>query len=392
MAAVQLTLRSASCAALLLASACADAPERAEQAAQDAPLLLVSQAGSTTVAVVDPVAAEVRARIEVGQLPHRLVRTRAGDRVYVVLVGSQAIAEIDTCSLTLTRTLLTAEVPEQRADGAEIAGHAREHAAVHTSCFDCHRPGGQKPFVVGERPVGIALSEDESRLYVSHIRGARLSELDLASGSLLRSRILPPSAAAVEASDLVRLPGRLAVALRPPQPSSEPGVVRLLDEASFETVREQAVGSDPASLLALPERQSVLVSNFDSDHLSELSEARAPAEYTVAPGPLGALALDASHVLTLDYYSNRASLLDLDSGRASALALEREGRTFVNPTHAALGPGGELYVVSSGTDGNLLVLTAGEHAIRAAIPIDGLSFDVVAIPARDRSCKQESAR
>lgn len=374
---------------LLLVSACADAPEMAAPAG---PLLLVSQAGSTTVAVVDPLAANVRALIEVGELPHRLVRTRAGDRVYVVLVGSQAIAELDTRSLTLTRTLLTAEVPELRADGSEIVGHAREHAAMHTSCFDCHRPGGQKPFVVGERPVGIALCEDESRLYVSHIRGARLSELDLASGRLLRSQPLPPSAAAAEASDLARLPGRLAVALRPPQPSTEPGVVRLLDEASFETVHEQAVGSDPASLLALPERESVLVSNFDTDRLSELSETRAPAEYTVAPGPLGALALDASHVLALDYYSNRASLLDLDTGQVSALALERNGHTFANPTHAALGPDGELYVVSSGTDGHLLALTAGERAVRAAIPIDGLSFDVVAIPRAGADYKQERAR
>ena len=105
---------------VLLAAACADAPEMTAHAERTGPLLLVSQAGSTTVAVIDPLAAEVQARIEVGELPHRLVRTRAGDRAYVVLVGSQAIAELDTRSLTLTRTFLTAEVPERRAEGAEI--------------------------------------------------------------------------------------------------------------------------------------------------------------------------------------------------------------------------------------------------------------------------------
>ena len=368
------------CACALALTACADAPPTAASASARSPLLLVSQASSTTLAVVDPDAEQVVARIEVGQLPHRLLRTRAGDTVYAVLVGSQAIAEIDTRTLALRRTFLTAELPVARADGTPIAGHAREHAETHTSCFDCHRPGGQKPFVVGERPVGIALSPDERTLYVSHIRGARLSVIDLERGRIARSLQLPPSAAAVEAADLVRLADSLVVALRAPQPSSEPGAVRFLDEASLEPLSEEQVGSDPASLLALPQRDSVLVSNFDSDRLSELSLSAAAREYSVAPGPLGALALDETRVLTLDYYSNRASLLDLARGEASPLWLVQDGRTFVNPTHAALGPAGELYVVSSGTDAHLLVLDAGQHAIRAAIPVDGLSFDVVTIP------------
>jgi len=366
----------------LMLSACVQAPE----VESEAHLLLVSQAGSTTVAVIDPSTERVLSRIEVGQLPHRIVRTRAGDKAYVVLVGSQAIAELDTQRLRVTRTFLTAELPDN-------AGHDREQASEHVSCFDCHRPGGQKPFVVGERPVGIALSEDESLLYVSHIRGARISVIDLASGQLERSVSLQPSTAAVEAADLVRLGESLVIALRPTQPSTEPGAVRFLDVHSLSEQAEYGVGSDPASLLPLPERDSVLVSNFDSDHLSELGLAREPARFTVAPGPLGALALDAGRVLSLDYYSNRASLLDLQSSDVSALPLEHAGRGYVNPTHAAASPDGERwYVVSSGTDAHLLIMDARQRALRAAIPIDGLSFDVVVIPRLMAATIQETAR
>jgi DNA-binding beta-propeller fold protein YncE len=369
--------------ALLLAWTLGCAGDAApDSAAQASHFVVVSQAGSTTLAVIDPNAGRVVQRIQVGELPHRLLRNRAGDRLYAVLVGSQAIAEIDARTFQLRRTLLTAPVPEARSDGTVIEAHQTEHAFDHTTCFDCHHAGGAKPPIVGERPVGIALSEDETRLYVSHIRGARLSVIDLATGSLLRSVLLPPTAAAVEAADLARLADSLVVTLRPTQPSIEPGAVRFLDEATLELRAEFASGSDPASLMAVPGRDSVLVSNFDSDTVSELGLTREPRQLSVTPGPLGSLLLpDAARVLTLDYYSNAASLVSLETGEVTQLALHDAAQDYVNPTHATLDPTGELaYVVSSGTDGHLLVLDLNTRALRAAIPIDGLSFDTVAIP------------
>jgi DNA-binding beta-propeller fold protein YncE len=354
----------------------------ADSAALASHFVVVSQAGSTTLAVIDPSAGRIVQRIQVGELPHRLLRNRAGDTLYAVLVGSQAVAEIDTRTLQLRRTLLTAPVPDTRTDGTVIEPHQTEHAFDHTTCFDCHHAAGAKPVIVGERPVGIALSEDETRLYVSHIRGARLSVIDLATGALLRSVLLPPTAAAVEAADLVRLADNLVVALRPTQPSIEPGAVRFLDESSLELRAEFATGSDPASLMAVPARDSVLVSNFESDTVTELGPTREPRQLSVTPGPLGSLLLpDAARALTLDYYSNAASLVNLATGEVTQFTLQDAVQTYVNPTHAALDPEGELaYVVSSGTDGHLLVLDLNTRALRTAIPIDGLSFDAVAIP------------
>lgn len=345
--------------------------------------VVVSQAGSNSLALIDPEAGRVLKTLSVGALPHRLVRTRAGDTFYAVLVGSQAVAEIDARSFSLRRTLLTAPVPAERADGSVIEAHAEENAFEHTSCFDCHRPEGAKPLVVGERPVGIALSADERRLYVSHIRGARLSVIELSSGRLSYSEPLQPTAAAVEAADLVRVREQLVVALRPTQPSTDPGAVRFLDAESFEQQAEFASSSDPASLTPLPDRGSVLVSHFDTDRITELAATHEPRSFQVSPGPLGALQLaDPRHALALDYYSNALSWLDLDTADVTQLPLQLGAESYVNPTHAALSPDGQrAYVVSSGTDGHLLLVDVRARKLVSAIAIDGLSFDVLVIPS-----------
>jgi len=366
---------------LALTAGCAEAG--VDVAAQsDAPLLLVSQAASGTLGVVDPALGRVRKHIEVGQLPHRLLATRDGSRVYAVLVGSQAVAEIDTHTLALRRTFLTAPVPMQREDGSDIAAHAERAAADHTTCFDCHRPGGVKPAIVGERPVGIALSADESKLYVSHIQRGRLSVIELESGRLERSELLPPTASASEAADLARLDDVLVVSMRPTQPSTDPGAVRFLAEATFEPRAEFRAGSDPAALLAVPQRSSVLAAQFETNRIHEFAVEREPRAFTVTPGPLGTALLPGGlRVLSLNYYSNSASLLDLASGEVTQLSLQLEGRTFVNPTHAAISPAGDTaYIVSSGTEGHLLLLDLATLRVRSAISIDGLSFDVVTIP------------
>src|SRR3954454_1411365 len=57
--------------------------------------VFVSQAGSSTVALVNAKSGAIETRIEVGMLPHNLVLSPDRRTLYAVLVGSQAIAEID---------------------------------------------------------------------------------------------------------------------------------------------------------------------------------------------------------------------------------------------------------------------------------------------------------
>ncbi|NJK45635.1 MAG: hypothetical protein HC933_16420, partial [Pleurocapsa sp. SU_196_0] len=133
------------CFALLGLVACVTPPPEAGYT------VLVSQTGSASVAIIDSVLG-VTGKLEVGMLPHRMIV--AGDAVYVVLTGSQAVAEIDARNLTVRRTMLTAPVPDTRADGSRIAGHFERDAFSASSCFLCHhaKPDGAKPAIVGTRP------------------------------------------------------------------------------------------------------------------------------------------------------------------------------------------------------------------------------------------------
>lgn len=364
-------MRGAIWLALVLLVSCSGPPQRSHY-------VLVSQAGSSTVAVVDPVQGRTVKRITVGGLPHRMILNPDGSKVYVVLVGSQAVAEVDVQRLEVSRTFLTAPVPERRSDGSLIQPHFDQGAFSKTSCFACHNPGGAKPFIVGERPVGIAFSSDLGSLFISHIRQGRLSEIDLGSGRVVRAVNLPPSGSANEAVEVARVGSRLVVAMRPRQPSSEAGAVRWLDEGTLDPLSEAPTGSDPA--FVLPLEDSALVSNFESNTLSLHSPGSSPKSFTVTPGPLGMLAVGQGRILSLNYYSNAVSLVDLASGQVQNYKLELGSRVFVNPTHAALSPDGRrAYIVSSGTEGHLVVFDLERRQVSQAIPIDGLSFDVVVV-------------
>jgi streptogramin lyase len=343
--------------------------------------VFVSQAGSSTLLVVDGASGATEGRIEVGMLPHNLVVSPDRRTVYVALVGSQAIAEIDVAGARLRRTLLTAPVPDRRADGSVIQAHLDPAAAGASTCYGCHRPGGVQPKYAGDRPFGLLLSPDGRRLHVSHLRAGRLAVLDLEGGRIERTVLLAPAGAATEAVAIDRMGDELWVALRPPQPSVLPGTVRRLKADTLEAVGDLATGADPGALLALPARGRVLVSNFESNTITMLDPLGLPVRFEAAPGPLGLLALPPGQALAMDYYSNAVSFLDLDAGTAQTLPLQHGGVPYANPTNAALSSDGRsAWIVSSGTDGHLLELDLPSRAIVRDLSIDGLSFGVAVVP------------
>jgi DNA-binding beta-propeller fold protein YncE len=346
--------------------------------------VFVSQAGSSTLLVVDAASGKTAARIEVGMLPHNIVVSPDGRTLYTALVGSQAIAEIDVATLSLRRTLLTAPVPERRTDGSVIQPHFEQGAFSASSCFGCHYPGGAEPKYAGDRPFGLLLSPDARRLYVTHLRASRLTVLDLDAGQIESTTSLSPAGAASEVVAIDRLGDEIWVALRAPQPSTKPGALRRLNALTLDPLADLPAGADPGALLALPERDSILVSNFASNtvtvHRAD-GDGSAPLEFEAAPGPLGLLRLDERHVLSLDYYSNAVSFLDLDAKSAQTLPLEHDGLPYANPTNGALASDGQrAWLVSSGTDGHLLELDLASRSIVRDVGIDGLSFGVAVVP------------
>ena len=347
--------------------------------------MFVSQAGSSTLLVVDAWSGETAARIEVGMLPHNLVVSPDGRTLYAALVGSQAIAEIDVATLSLRRTLLTAPVPERRPDGSIIQPHFDQGAFSASSCFGCHHAGGAQPKYAGDRPFGLLLSGDGRRLYVTHLRASRLTVLDLTAGQIETTKLLAPAGPASEVVAIDRLDDELWIALRAPQPSTEPGALRRLNADTLEPIAELPTGADPGALLALAARRGVLVSNFASNtvtlHEAEDDGSGTPFQFEVAPGPLGLLQLDASRVLAVDYYSNSVSFLDLDDRSAQTLPLEHDRLPYANPTHAALASDRKsAWIVSSGTEGHLLQLDLVSRSIVRDVSIDGLSFGVAVVP------------
>ncbi|ACG71331.1 hypothetical protein AnaeK_0088 [Anaeromyxobacter sp. K] len=343
----------------------------------------MSQAASGTVAVVDPERGETVRRIAVGQLPHQLLAV--GDRLLVVLTGSQAVAELDPATARPTRTFLTAPLPAAREDGSPIAGHATAEAAAATSCAACHGvPGGPPPRYVGERPIAM-LALPGGRLLVAHVRSGALTELDLATGAIHRRVALAPAGDAREAVALALLGDEVLVALRPKPPSGEPAVIRRLDADTLAPLGDVAVGPDPVALLALPERGLALVSDFASDTVTPVTAgaaAGAGPAFTAAPGPMGLLPLPGGRrVLALDYYSDAISRLDLDTGEVRTERLRSAARPYANPSHAALSPDGRTaWVVSAGTEGHVLAVDVETLAVVGAVPVDGLSFAVAVVP------------
>jgi hypothetical protein len=134
--------------------------------------------------------------------------------------------------------------------------------------------------------------------------------------------------------------------------------------------------------LALGEHDGVLVSNFEGNTVSMHTppDATTSMKFEAGSGPYGLLALGANQVLSLDYYSDGISFLDLDTGTAETLPLERDGVPYANPTHAALSSdGASAWIVSSGTVGHLLEFNLQSRSVARALSIDGLSFGVAVV-------------
>ena len=344
--------------------------------------IFVSQAGSATIVAIDAESGAIDARIEVGMLPHNLVVSPDRRTLYAALVGSQAVAEIDVATGRLRRTMLTAPVPAARPDGTVIQQHIDQGAFDRATCYDCHRPGGAQPRYAGARPFGLLVSPDGSHLLVSHLRSSDIAVLDLASGRIETTIPLAPSGAATEAVALARLGDELWVALRPPQPSTLAGALRRIDAATLASLGDVPTGADPASLLAMPDRQTVLVSNFESNSVTEHGSAGTAIRHEAAPGPFGLTALPSGEVLALDYYSNAVSFLDLTAHSSRTIRLEHGGAPYANPTQAAVSSDGRsAWIVTGAPDGHLLQLDLGSMQVVRDLPIDGLSFGIALVSA-----------
>ena len=343
--------------------------------------VFVSYPASQAIEQIDVADHKVLRRTTVGMLPHNMLMDPQADRLYVVIVGSQAVAEIEASTGELLRTFPTEATPMARDDGSAIQAHIDQKAATHSTCFDCHHGGenGAAPSIVGARPFGIAASADNQTLYVANGLTASLAVIGVATGQVKQIVPLPPTGSAHEPTALIRLGDFLYVTLRPTLPSSDPSVVRKIDLNTWAVVAETSTGANAGVLAANMTEDEVYVSNSETNTVTRLNSTTGHlGNYLVGPGPLGLLATpDGTELITANYYNNSLSIIDLASGQLTTYPLTYSEKNYSNPTQISLNEDGTTaYVVSGGTNGYLLTFDLGTRRFTDAMPIGGLPFGV----------------
>lgn len=375
------------CAALLLVAGLAACDKKTEKrnVSSAATELFVSQPATQSVLRINASDGKILKDTLVGILPHNFQFSLDGSKLYVVLVGSQAVAELDTKSGELLRTFLTEPVPKVRADKSVIKAHITKSAFSHTTCYDCHHggTGAAAPAIVGSRPFGIALSKDGKTLYVSNGQSGNLSVIDIATGALQKLVLLPANGAAREPTDIALLDDQLFITMRPLLPSSEKGVVRRLDAATLGMLSDTQTGSNAGVILADAKTHQIYVSNSETNTVSRFdAHGELLGPITVGTGPFGLRLLsNQNKMLVANYYDGSITLVNLIDNKAETISLSVNGKPYVNPTHIALDAGQRTaYIISSGTSGNLLTFDMASRQFTNATKLGSLPFAVVTVP------------
>jgi YVTN family beta-propeller protein len=138
--------------------------------------LWVADNGADTLTVIDTASAEVTATIKVGTLPHSLVITGDGSRVYVLVEDTEfengaphsaGVAIVDAIRKSVIRHI---RVPG-RTDELVLTHDDRllYMTRVYNGVFAFDTQTGELRQVISQTcPIGIALSKDDSRMYVNY--------------------------------------------------------------------------------------------------------------------------------------------------------------------------------------------------------------------------------
>ena len=374
-------------AALILAaslSACDSKGSKSEKAENITELYISKPAGQSVIRfnATDGI---ITKEIMVGMLPHNFKLSHDGSKFYVVLTGSQAVAELNTATGEVLRTFLTEPVPKVRDDNSVIQGHIDKDAFSHNTCYDCHRggSGGPAPAIVGSRPFGIATSLDGQTMYVVNGKSGNLSVIDIATGTLKKLLHLAPSGKANEPTDVALQDEQLFITLRPPLISNAAGAVRRLDEKSLNLLSNTPTGTNAGVILNDTMHHQFYASNFETNTVSKFDRNGVLLKkFTVGSGPFGMRLLpEKNQMLVANYYANSISLIDFAENKSRMIPLTLNANTYSNPTHVALDANKPVaYIVSSGTVGNLLTFDLQSQQVTRAVSIGSLPFDVMKVP------------
>lgn len=347
---------------------------------QEQDTLFISLPAKDSLIVINPEQGLEVARLKLGKLPHNIRQSSDGRKIYVALVGSQAIAEIDVDTKTLIRTLLTAAVPMVDENGLVIDGHISQNAEAHATCFDCHNGKAEaaRPAIVGTRPFGIALTND-NQIAVANSLDATVNFIDLESGVIARTLEVDASGDAHEPTELAIMGDKLYVTVRPTLPSYSASELRVYDLKTYELLHKAEVGPAVSDLQVDSVNNVLYVSNFESNTVEKFSsDLQLLKSLTVGNGPFG-VDIDGENIRVANYYNNSISNY-LDAEHNFTRDLIMDGQSFSNPTHMTRSSDEErIFLISGGTKGFLLTLNKNNMAITNSKEIDELPFDILNI-------------
>lgn len=150
-------------------------------------LVLVSNSGAGTIAVVDVGTKRVTKTIPVGMNP--IAAWMGGDgRAYVTSESDRKLSVIDVSSLSVRATSDLQGTPGQvitTADGKEVWVAYEDRGKVAIFAAADLRPLAE--ITVGQRPHGLVLSTDGSRVFVTDETAGKVYEVEVVSRAVTRS-------------------------------------------------------------------------------------------------------------------------------------------------------------------------------------------------------------
>lgn len=128
--------------------------------------LYVADTFGDDVGVIDIVTGKKIKLLQSGKLPHNLALTRDKQTLYVTESGSQSVTAYDTLKDEIKFQRMVGPIP----DNAEHRKVGMDKVTQANSCKDCHSARSVGSFI-----SGIALSPDESELWITEMKTQKIT-------------------------------------------------------------------------------------------------------------------------------------------------------------------------------------------------------------------------
>jgi YVTN family beta-propeller protein len=338
----------------LLAAACTSGP--AERAASEAwANVAVSLETDGQVAIVDPAAGTVIARIDVGKRPRGMRASPDGRRLYVALSGSP-INPPGTDPSTLPPA-------DRSADGIGV--------------IDLESRTLMRTLPSGQDPEAFDISPDGRTLYISNEETAEMTALDLETGEFKGVVKVGEEPEGVG----VRPDGGVVYVT-----CEETNEVVAVDTRTLEVIAHMPTGGRPRWVLFTPDGSRAFVSAEVGGNIAEIDAQRHEILGAIpitappaAPNPLPmGLALDSERgrLYVATGRGRGVAVVDVAS-RSQIATIPDVGQ---RPWGIALSADNRFLYTANGTSGDVSVIDTASNGIVRRIPVGGRPWGAVLVP------------